>query len=293
MKIAFLGLGNMGSGMAARMLAAGHPLTVWNRTAEKASPLVAEGAALAKEPEEAVAGAEVVISCLMDDTALRAMFDPAGRVLGALPPGAIHLCVSTISPSCADWLAETHAAHGSLYVSGPVVGRPDAVRAGTVMQFLAGDAVAIERVEPLCAAFVARSVRIPGAASRANKQKLCINFFIVSLIEAMAENYTFADKIGASREIMAGFFDGVFAAPGIKGYARRMFERSAEGEDGFSMKGGLKDVSLILGEARRAGCPLELADVIEGKMREAIEQGMEGKDWSAIQEISRRRAGLE
>ena len=293
MKTAFLGLGNMGSGMASRMLSAGHPLTVWNRTPEKAAPLVAQGAILAHTPEEAAAGADVVISCLMDDTAVRTMFDPAGRVVTALNQGAVHLCVSTISPSCADWLAAAHAAHGTLYVSGPVVGRPDAVRAGTLMQFLAGDAAAIERVEPLCSAFVARSVRIPGPASHANKQKLCINFFIVSLIEAMAENYTFADKVGASREIMAGFFDATFAAPGLKGYAERLFERDAGGEGGFSMRGGLKDIGLILEEARRAGCPIELADVIEGKMREAIEQGMASMDWSAIQEISRRRAGLD
>ncbi len=92
---------------------------------------------------------------------------------------------------------------------------------------------------------------------------------------------------------MAGFFDAAFAAPGLKGYAKRLFERDAGGEDGFSMKGGLKDIGLVLSEARQAGCPVELAEVIESKMREAIEQGMAGMDWSAIQEISRRRAGLE
>src|SRR5271157_3302285 len=112
MRIAFLGLGNMGSGMASRLLAAGHPLVVWNRTTAKAEPLVRTGAELAKAPEAAVAECEIVVTSLMDDASMRNMFDVSGAVFAALRPGAIHLCVTTISPHCAEWLESTHKERG-------------------------------------------------------------------------------------------------------------------------------------------------------------------------------------
>jgi len=86
MRIAFLGLGNMGSGMASRLLAAGHPLVVWNRTTAKAEPLVRTGAELAKAPEAAVAECEIVVTSLMDDASMRNMFDVSGAVFAALRP---------------------------------------------------------------------------------------------------------------------------------------------------------------------------------------------------------------
>ncbi len=158
MKIAFLGLGNMGSGMASRLLAAGHPLVVWNRTPAKAEPLVRAGAELAKAPEAAVAECEIVITSLMDDASMRNMFDASGAVFAALRPGATHLCVTTISPHCAEWLESTQKERGVFYVSGPVLGRPDAAKAGKLVQFLSGDRQAIERVEPICRAFAERLI---------------------------------------------------------------------------------------------------------------------------------------
>ncbi len=126
MTIAFLGLGNMGSGMASRLLAAGQALVVWNRTPAKAEPLVSVGAQLAKTPEAAVAEGEIVITSLMDDASIKNMFDVSGAVFAALRPGATHLCVTTISPHCAEWLESTQKERGVFYVSGPVLGRPDA-----------------------------------------------------------------------------------------------------------------------------------------------------------------------
>lgn len=290
---AFLGLGNMGSGMARCLLAAGRPLIVWNRSPDKAAPLVALGARLARSPEEAIGEAEIVITSLMDDASLRSLFDPAGKPLAAFRSGAIHVCVTTISPGCADWLAEAHAAKGSRFVSGPVVGRPDAAQSGLLLQFLAGDAAAIERVQPICRAFAALTIRVAGPASGANRQKLCVNFFAISLIEAMAENLTFAEAIGASPQIMAGLFARSLAQPPLKQYAARLAARNTDGQGGFAMTAGMKDVGLMLDEARRAGCRIELGEIIADKMHEALDLGMQEMDWSSIQEISRRRAGLD
>jgi len=293
MNVAFIGLGNMGSGMAHCLLRAGHNLRVWNRGIEKMAAFEAAGAVACGTPGEAVEGAPFVISTLMDDNAVRSVFGGTNGLIARMAPGTIHLCVSTISPQCADWLAEQHANHGSRYVSGPVVGRPDAAAAGTLLQFLAGDASAIEEVQPVCKAFANTLVPIPGPARIANYQKLCINFFIVSLVEVFAECYTFAEKSGASKEIMEQFFVRVFAHPGMQGYARRMKDRIIDGAGGFSMRGGLKDIGLMIDAARKVHCPLEIAAIVEDKMHECIARGLGDADWSAIQEVTRARAGLE
>ncbi len=292
MNISFLGIGNMGSGMARCLLRARRPLTIWNRSPEKAAPLVAEGARLATTPQEAVADAEVVITSLMDDASVRDLFGPPGDLLLALRPGAIHLCVTTISPECADALEVAHAAHGSAFVSGPVLGRPDAAAAGKLVQFLAGDPAAIARVEPLCRSFAEVIVPLGPRPGSANRQKLCMNFLVIAMIEAMAESYTLADSLGASRAVLARFLDLTFAVPALKQYAARLFERNTDGAGGFAMTAGRKDVGLIRAAARAARCPVDIADVVAGKMDEAIDQGMATADWSAIQEIGRRRAGL-
>jgi 3-hydroxyisobutyrate dehydrogenase-like beta-hydroxyacid dehydrogenase len=292
MDIAFLGLGNMGTGIALNLVRAGHSLRVWNRTAEKAKALVDAGAVAFDSPGAAVEGAPLAISSLMDDSAVRAVFDGPEGVIRKMAPDAIHLSTMTISPDCADWLAAEHRKHGTRYVSGPVVGRPDIAAAGTLVEFLAGDASAIEELKPVCAAFTNSVTVMTGAASLANKQKLCVNFFIISQIEVMAECLTFGEKMGASREMMGDFFDRCFAHPGLKGYAQRLLEHKIDGAGGFSLRGGLKDVNLMLGAAKEAGCPLDLATIIAGKMKEGIAQGLQDADWSAIEEITRRRAGL-
>jgi 3-hydroxyisobutyrate dehydrogenase-like beta-hydroxyacid dehydrogenase len=292
MKIAFLGLGNMGSGMARCLLRAGHSLRVWNRRSDKMAPLAGEGAVACGSPAEAIESADLVISCLMDDASVHAVFDGADGLIAKMKSKQIHLCVTTVSPVCGDWLAEAHAAGGSRYVSGPVLGRPDAAAEGSLLQFLAGDASAIEEIGPVCKAFAPVGIPMAGPASVANSQKLCANLFIASLIEMMAECYTFAEKSGASREIMGQIFERSLALPGLKGYARRMKEREFEGEGGFSTRGGLKDVRLMLDAGKRVGCPLDIATVLEGKLTECLDRGLADSDWSAVQEVTRARAGL-
>ena len=231
-----------------------------------------------------------MISSLLDDASLRAVFNE--DLLITMAPNAIHLCTTTISPECAEWLAEQHRAQGSRYVSGPVVGRPDAAARGALLQFLSGDASAIEQVRPVCQAFAPTQLPIPGSPGIANSQKLCVNFFAISLIEAMAECYTLAEKTGASPAIMAEFFENALAHPGLKSYARRLLHRDVDGAGGFSMRGGLKDIRLMREAAHRVACPLDLAQVIESKMTECIAGGMGDADWSAIQEATRARAHL-
>src|ERR1017187_6580673 len=129
MKIAFLGLGKMGSHMARRLLAAGHEVTVWNRTREKAEALVSQGAAVAAKPADAVASADAVLTMLFDDEAHEEVLFGSGAI-GALEPGALHISLSTISVALSERLTAEHARRGHAYVGAPVFGRPNVAEEG-------------------------------------------------------------------------------------------------------------------------------------------------------------------
>ena len=159
-----------------------------------------------------------------------------------------------------------------------MLGRPDAAASGELVEFLAGDASAIAEVEPICRAFAARIVPLPGPAGAANNQKLCVNFFLAAVIEAMGECFTLGDCLGVSREALRFMFAQSFAMPALKSYAERLYARDADGSTGFAMTAGLKDLRLIREAAEGANCRVEIADAIAAKMEAAIAEGMAGRD---------------
>jgi 3-hydroxyisobutyrate dehydrogenase-like beta-hydroxyacid dehydrogenase len=292
MNVTFVGLGNMGTAMANRLLETGVTLTVWNRTAVKAERFAERGAVVAPTPAAAVTGADVVLSSLMDDASVEELFGLGGPAFAAMRSGAIHLSLTTISPGCADHLQMAHKQQGIQLLSGPVVGRPQAAASGALLQYLSGDATAMARVEPLCAAFAKHVVRLPGSAGTANRQKLCANFFVIAVIEAIGEALAFAERSGAVPAVLSGLMQQSFAAPGFTGYVKRMQARETSSKDGFSLRAGRKDLQLILDEAHRSGCPLELADLVADKMRAASARGMDDCDWSVIAEMNRMQEGV-
>lgn len=293
MKVAFIGLGNMGSGIAQCILKGGFDLTVWNRTAAKMEPLVANGAKAAASAKAAATGADLVITSLMDDKSIIENLQAADGILAGLKQGAVHVCVTTISPACADQLTELHRKHGSYYVSGPVVGRPDAAAAGHLATFLAGDPKAIAVATPVCHAYSKSVTAISDKPSIANSMKLCINYNIISIIEMVGETYALAEKCGVPLEHMRDFYQqSLFAHPALKMYAEKLRSRDFAGRGGFVMKGGLKDVTLMLSTAEAVGVSLDIGKICERKLKAGIAAGMEETDWSAIYEITRKEAGL-
>lgn len=292
MKIAFIGLGNMGSGMAGCIQRSGRNLTVWNRTASKADGLVAAGAKLAASPADAVADADLVITSLMDDTSVLDMVDGEGGLLGAMKPGAVHLCVTTISPGCADKLARLHAERGTRYVSGPVIGRPDAAASGQLATYLAGEQAAIDAAEPICETYARMVFKISERPSVANTMKLVINYAGVSIIEILGETYAFAEKFGVNPAYVQQFFQMAFAHPAMKMYAEKVCKRDYTDDVGFAMSAGLKDVRLMLTAADQAGVAFEIGRIIERKMLAALGGDLANADWSAICEVTRRESGL-
>lgn len=293
MKVAFIGLGNMGSGIAQCILKGGFDLTVWNRTAAKMEPLVANGAKAAASAKAAVTGADVVITSLMDDKSIIDNLQAADGILAGMKPGAVHVCVTTISPKCANELTELHRKHGSYYVSGPVVGRPDAAASGQLISFLAGDPKAIATATPVCQAYSKAVNAISEKPAIANSMKLCINYNVISIIEMIGETYVLAEKCGVPLELLRDFYQqALFAHPALKMYAEKLRSRDFAGRGGFVMKGGLKDVTLMLSTAAAVGANLDIGKIAERKLKAGIAAGMEETDWSAIYEITRKEAGL-
>lgn len=292
MKVALLGLGNMGSGIASSLLDAGFDLTVWNRTQAKMQSFVDRGATGVVAPGQAAVGADVVLTSLMDDRSILDVLEGENGILAAMKPGSVHVCVTTISPRFADELAEKHRAHGSHFVAAPVMGRPEAAAAGTLMSFMAGDKGGLDTAMQVCPAFTQAAVPLGGTASVAAALKLCLNYSVISLIELMGEVYACAEKAGIDGELLAGLYESMFAHPVLKMYARKIHDRDYE-DGGFRMTGGLKDVRLMREAAESCDARFDIAGIVEAKMTAALEQGMANKDWSAICEISRQQAGLE
>lgn len=153
MKIGFLGLGNMGTPMALRLLAAGYELSVWNRTEERTKPLIREGAIAAATPAEAELGAEAVITMLRDDAAYEEVLFGVHRLIDALSPGMLHIVCGTISVALAERLTIEHASRGIDLVGAQAVGSPADAEQGRLWIVAAGADKAIDRARPLLAAF--------------------------------------------------------------------------------------------------------------------------------------------
>jgi 3-hydroxyisobutyrate dehydrogenase-like beta-hydroxyacid dehydrogenase len=165
MKIGFLGLGNMGTPMALRLVAAGHPLSVWNRTEERTKPLIHEGAIAAATPAEAELGADAVITMLLDDAAYEEVFLGIHRLIDALSPGLVHIACGSISPALAERLTIEHVSRGVDFVGAPVIGSPDDASQGLLHAIAAGDHHAVERARPLLEAF-SREITVVGQEPR-------------------------------------------------------------------------------------------------------------------------------
>jgi 3-hydroxyisobutyrate dehydrogenase-like beta-hydroxyacid dehydrogenase len=292
MKVSVVGLGKMGTGIATRILQAGHPLRVWNRTPQKMLPLISAGAVAATSSQDAARGADIVLTSLMDDQSIVDAVEGQNGFVQALSPGAIHLCVTTISPDCADKLGILHSAHGSRFVSGPVAGRPESAERGDLITFLAGEASAIEDASVVCDAYARRVFKMPGMPGLANSLKLCVNYTAVSIIELMGEIYAFGDKAGLDSDVIKELFLELFASPALKTYAAKIKSGQFSNEVGFTLKGGLKDVRLMLAASAKAGVAFDIAQLVERKMVNALDRGMGDDDWSTFTKITRQESGL-
>ncbi len=291
LRIAFIGLGNMGRPMARHLLAAGFPVTAWNRTRAHADALTAEGARGAPTPGDAAGAADIAITMLADDRALEDVVDDGG-LLESLPRDAVHVSMSTISVEIADRLTAAHAARGSVFVSAPVFGRPEAAADRKLFVVAAGPQEALDRCQPVFDAVGQRTFRVGERPSAANVVKLSGNFLIASVIEGLGEAFALARKSGIDPAVYLDLLTStLFTAPVYKTYGSLIAARRYR-PAGFKMVLGLKDVSLVLDAARAAAVPMPFASVVRDRILTAIAQGGSDDDWSAVADVAARSAGL-
>lgn len=292
LKVAVIGLGRMGSGMAQNIQKSGFPLIVYNRSRNKTEPFVFGGARVADTPRDAAAAADIVITSLIDDRSVLDVMTASDGILAGLPRTAIHLSTSTISPNASTRLAELHCEHGSHYVATNVLGRPTAAQAGQLTALIAGEPGPIERCRPVLETFTNMIIDVGRKPADAARMKLTINFFLAGLLEAMGEAYVFAEKHQLSLSIVRRLIvDQVLPNPAMREYAERIASRRY-GEAGATLITGLKDLDLILAEAGAVSAPLPIAALVRDHILTALASGQRDMDWCISTEANRIAAGL-
>jgi 3-hydroxyisobutyrate dehydrogenase-like beta-hydroxyacid dehydrogenase len=289
MTIGFVGLGNMGSGIARNILKAGHEVHAYNRTASRVQELGRDGALVATISEAAATG--TVFTMLADDHAVEQCVYGKDRILASLPRGGLHVSLSTISVALSRRLAEEHSRRGQQYVAAPVFGRPQAAESAQLVVVAAGPAEGVEKVRPLLEA-IGRTLFVLGNdAPRANVLKLAGNFLIASMLEALSEAYALARKSGIEPLKYLEVLNTLYQSPVYETYGRIIAEERFE-PAGFKMQLGLKDVRLVLAAGEAAAVPMPLASLIRDHMISGIARGMGEIDWSAIGRVVAEDAGL-
>lgn len=292
--IGFIGLGQLGLPIARNLLQAGHSLKIYNRTPEKAEPLVKEGAILANRVAAAASPGGLLFSCLADDQAVTSLLLQE-EVMRQLGKGGIHVSISTISPATSKTLAAHHAQYGVAYVAAPVFGRPQAVAARKGFVCVSGPAAAKEKVQPLLLQAMAQQVFDFGEAPEAaNVVKLAGNFLIASAIEAMAEALTLAEKNGIDRnELMQMFTQTLFNCSIYQNYGKMIATEDYATNVGFRLPLGLKDINLVLEAAMNARVPMPLAQVVQQHLLAAVAKGKTTIDWTGFALEVSENAGLQ
>jgi 3-hydroxyisobutyrate dehydrogenase-like beta-hydroxyacid dehydrogenase len=290
MKVGFIGLGRMGAGMAARLLEAGHELTIYNRTRSREQPLLAKGARAAVDIADA-SRADAVFTMLADDIAVENVVYGDRGMLAHLPSGAIHISASTISVALSERLTADHAGLGQRFVAAPVFGRPEVAAAGRLFVVAAGASDAIERAGPLFEAVGQRTFVISEEPRAANLVKLSGNFLIASVIESLGEALALVSKGGVDKgQYLEILTSTLFSAPVYKTYgdliAREKFEPA-----GFAVALGHKDIRLVLAAGEELRVPLPLANLLRDRFLNLLAHGGEALDWSAVGALAARDAG--
>jgi 3-hydroxyisobutyrate dehydrogenase-like beta-hydroxyacid dehydrogenase len=290
MKVGFIGLGQMGQGMAGRLLKAGHEVTAHNRTRSKAEPLAREGARIVNRISDACGG-DAVFTMLADDNAVESVCFGSDGVIASLPKGVTHISSSTISVALSERLLEAHSKADQNFVAAPVFGRPDAAAGGTLFVVAAGVAEAIRRIEPLLNALGQRVFNLSERAPEANLVKLSGNFLIASVIEAVGEAMALVEKGGVDRlRYLDILTSTLFGAPVYKTYGTLIANRKFE-PAGFAAPLGQKDIRLTLAAAEHLRVPMPIASLLRDRFLTLLAHGGEKLDWAAVGSLAAVDAG--
>ncbi|MBC3762540.1 NAD(P)-dependent oxidoreductase [Quadrisphaera oryzae] len=274
--VALLGTGIMGTGMARNIAAAGLPLTVWNRTRERAEPL-ADVATVAGSPADAVRGADVVVVMLMDADAV---LDVLAQAEPGLRDGVVVVQTSTIGPDGTRRVADWAGQRGVQLLDAPVLGTKGPAEQGKLVVLASGPAAAREAARPVLEAVGARAVEQDEVGS-GSALKLACNNLVATLVESVAESLVLARALGVDPHlVLEAVRGGAMDSPYVQLKGTAMLEDALD-DAAFPLAGAAKDTRLIVEAARAAGVELAVAEAVQRRFAAAVEAGQGSADLAA------------
>jgi 3-hydroxyisobutyrate dehydrogenase-like beta-hydroxyacid dehydrogenase len=294
MKVGFIGLGRMGKGMAHRIQSGGHELAVYDVIREATAEFAAAGARVASSIADVCKGSEVVVTMLVEDSAVTDVVLSTGGMRDSLAAGAIHLAMGTYGVAAIRALADAHAKAGQVLVAAPVLGRPDLAASGQLGIVAGGPPESVRQCEPLLGLIGRRTFQSGVKPESATAIKLANNLVLGAAIVAQAEAFSLVRKYGVAPQVMYEVMtDGLFAgAPAYKGYGKTMVDETYD-KVGSPIQVGLKDVNLISAAADLARVPLPSLDVYRERLLGAIAHGDGDRDQAVLAREQARACGLE
>src|ERR1700736_6725648 len=293
--IGFIGLGHMGTAMAANLASAGRPVIAYVRRADQFPQLEAIGLRSTTDMDDLL-NCDVVISMLPDDDAVREIvFGCKARgfdgLAAGLMPGAIHLSMSTISTAAASLLAGEHARNGQGYVAAPVFGNPEAAKARQLFIIAAGAPADVERCQPILDSLGQRTFVVGADPGDANLVKLLGNMMSATALEMLGEVVAVVRKRGLDPQPFVDIMTStMFGGRAHKIYGDKIAKQIYT--PGFVLPLVLKDVRLALAEAEKAGVPMPSVGVVRDRLISGIARGYGDLDWTALGLIAAEEAGL-
>lgn len=285
-RIAVLGLGIMGGGIARNLLKAGYAVTVWNRTQAKAQPLVDAGAAWAATPAQAAANAEMVISVVGDDAASRSVWVGDDGALAAMQPNAVALECTTLSIGWVRELAALAQTRGVRFVDAPMAGSKVAAAGGQLSLFVGAAPELFEEIRPVLATFAATIVHF-GPQGAGAMYKLINNMIAAAHVTALAEGISIAEKAGLDMDtVLKTITSGAVGSPIVKMKAQAVVGRDHT-DTHFALRWMHKDLTYALRAADDLGVPLPTAALNHELLRMAMQRGWADQDFAVVAEVVR------
>ena len=290
-RVGFVGLGVMGGRMVRRLLAAGHPVTGWNRTRAKAEWLLAEGMGWADSPRAVAEASEVTLSMVTGTAALRAVAEGDDGLLAGLGPGKVYVDMSTVGPAASQALAAEVAATGAAMLDAPVSGSVVTLEEGRLSLMVGGDREVLERVLPVLRA-VGPTVTHVGPNGRGALMKVATNLSLAVQMTAFSEGVLLAEKGGIPREAAVEVLTrSAIASPMVR--YRGPFVLKQPDEAWFDVDMMQKDLLLALEAGRDLDVPLPTTAVANELLTTARAMGLRERDFAAVFTVLARMAGLQ
>jgi len=288
--IAVLGTGRMGAPIARNLLAAGFEVSVWNRTAERAAPLAADGARLSPSPAKATEGADSVLTMLADGDAVNdAMTGPEGA-LASLRPGSAWIQMATIGDEWTGRLAALATENNLEFVDAPVSGSDGPAREGQLIVLASGPEGTRAQLQPIFDT-IGRKTLWLGPAGNGTRLKLVLNDWLASLTEGVAETIALTEALGLDPQLfIEAIDDGPLGSPYAVAKARAAL--AGEFVPGFALRLAFKDVGLALDAARERDLELPITEAISRRWQQAIADGHADEDVSAVIAVAGSRATI-